>query len=107
MNVKMSAYFDKIRDLLREIPEENAVVVSLATGDGGRAGVLSEMRREVAAKYVAEGKARLATEEEGAEFRREMLVRQEQFRRRASGDWRPVQVTVRPGGEKGAQSAKE
>lgn len=102
----MAAYYARIRDVLRELPEENAVVVSMETADGGRAGVMSEVRREVAAQYVAEGKSRLATAEETAEFRRETLVRHEQFQRRTGGDWRPVQVTVKAQ-EKGAQSAKK
>jgi hypothetical protein len=100
MKGKMSLYRERIDAILREILEECAVVVSEATADGGRAGVMSELRREVAAQYVVDGKARLATAEEAAEYRREMLVRQEEFQRRASSDWRQVQVTVRAAREK-------
>ena len=45
------------------------MVVSLATPDGGRAGVLTEAPRAIAAKMIVEGSARLATDEEAEGYR--------------------------------------
>ncbi len=61
-------YYSKIREVETTLAEPYAVVVSMATPDGGKAGVLTETARHVAAKQIAEGRARLATEEEAADF---------------------------------------
>ncbi|MBI1792240.1 MAG: hypothetical protein HYR60_32355 [Acidobacteria bacterium] len=65
----MKIYYQKIRELQRGIAEEYPVVMSLETPDGGKAGVATEVPRELAAKLVTDGRARLATEEEGRSFR--------------------------------------
>ena len=62
-------YFQKIRTIEATIPGEHVVVVSMETPDGGRDGQLSEVSRSLAAKLVAQGKARLAEEPEVEEFR--------------------------------------
>jgi len=62
-------YFQKIRATEALIPGEHTVIVSLETPDGGREGQPSEVSRELAAKLVVQGKARLASEEEAEEFR--------------------------------------
>ncbi len=54
------------------IREPHVVVVSEPTPDGGKAGVRTEVSRELAARMAVEGKARIATEEEAAGFRAEM-----------------------------------
>ncbi len=70
MNLKV--YYQKIRDVAASIPEPEAVVASLETPDGGRAGVLTEVPRQIAARLVVEGKARLALSEEVVQFRAEL-----------------------------------
>jgi len=45
------------------------VVASLETPDGGREGRFAEVAREVAAKLVVQGKVRLATDDETAQFK--------------------------------------
>ncbi len=67
----LKIYYSRIREVESVLTEPFAVVVSLVTPDGGKAGVLTEASRYVAAKQVAEGRARLATEEEAAEFHSE------------------------------------
>ena len=47
---------------------EHIVMVSLETSEGGKAGVRTEVPRAIAAKLIAEGRARVATEEEAHEF---------------------------------------
>jgi hypothetical protein len=57
MDVK--TYYQKIRDTEATIPTSYTVVKSLPTDDGGKAGVLIEVPRHLAAKMVVEGSARL------------------------------------------------
>jgi hypothetical protein len=65
----LKAYYQKLRTTEESIAEPQAIVVSLATPDGGRAGMLTEAPRAVAAKMIVEGSARLATIEEAEGFR--------------------------------------
>ena len=71
MDLKL--FFHKVRTIEATIPGEDAIVVSLETPDGGRPGRCAEVRREVAAKLIAQGKARLASEEESESFQRATL----------------------------------
>ena len=67
MDLRM--FYQKLRKIEQEIADPHVVVVSNETPDGGRAGQKSEVTRNIAAKLMVEGKARLATAEEAAEFR--------------------------------------
>lgn len=70
--MNLRAYYQKIRDAEKAIPEEFAVVVSLETPDGGRAGVMTEVTRSQAAKLVVEGRVRLASRPEGEKHRKDI-----------------------------------
>jgi hypothetical protein len=59
MDVK--TYYQRIRAMEATIPTHFVVVVSLATDDGGKKGVLVEVPRYLAAKMVVEGSAELAS----------------------------------------------
>src|SRR3954471_6961719 len=61
-------YFQKIRETERNLADPYAVVVSLETPEGGKAGRTTEVSRSSAAQLIVEGKVRLATEEERADF---------------------------------------
>jgi hypothetical protein len=65
----LKGYFQKIRDVEAKIDAVFPVVVSLATPDGGAAGVLTEVTRALAAKMVAEGLVKLASTEQAKVFR--------------------------------------
>ena len=65
----LKQYFHKIRAIEATIPGEHAIIVSLESPDGARAGQYGEATRQVAATLVAQGKARLATEEESESYR--------------------------------------
>jgi len=65
----LKVFYQKLRQTEASIAEAHVVVVSLETPDGGRAGVRTEVPRALAARMVVEGRARLATPEESAEFR--------------------------------------
>jgi hypothetical protein len=68
----LKSYYRKIRELEASIEEPHPVVVSLETPDGGRAGVMTEVFKFLAAKMVVEGRAQLASTEETAQFRAEI-----------------------------------
>ncbi len=68
MDLRM--FYQRMRKLEEDIASTHPVVVSVETPDGGRAGVKTEVNREMAAKLIVEGRARLATEEESDEFRK-------------------------------------
>lgn len=61
-------YYSKIREVETTLTSPFVVVVSMATPDGGKPGVLTEVARHVAAKQIAEGRARVATDEETSNF---------------------------------------
>ncbi|HLH40488.1 MAG TPA: hypothetical protein VKX39_15160 [Bryobacteraceae bacterium] len=67
----LRAYYQKLRQIEADIREESVVITSLATPDGGRAGVRTEVPRAVAARMILEEKAELASEKAAAEFRAE------------------------------------
>ena len=61
-------YFLKIREVESQIGEPYTIVVSVETGDGGRAGTPTEVSRALAAKMIVDGSARLATAKEKQAF---------------------------------------
>lgn len=67
MDLKL--FYQKVRQLAASIPEPHVVISSKETPEGGRAGVLIEVTRAIAARLIAEGKAELAGEEAANEFR--------------------------------------
>jgi len=58
MDLKL--YYQKIRDVEAKIPGAYVEVVSLATPDGGKGGMVTEVPRRIAAKMVVDGTAKLA-----------------------------------------------
>jgi len=60
----LRSYYRRIRETEESIDSDEVVIVSLATAEGGKAGVRTEAPRAIAAKQIAEGRARLATDEE-------------------------------------------
>jgi hypothetical protein len=85
-------YYAKIRETEAVLYGTPVVLVSLATPDGGRPGVASEVPPQVAAKMIVDGTARLATEAEIQEVREN----EEQARRAAeqAASANRVQLTV-------------
>jgi hypothetical protein len=68
-------YYEKLREVENGLPEGNVLIVSLDTPDGGRAGVTSELDRKLAAKLIVEHRARPASEDEVAAFRKSRAKR--------------------------------
>src|SRR5882724_7905644 len=57
-------FFKRIREIEATIEGASTLVVSHDTPDGGKAGVRTETPRYIAARLIAEGRARLATPDE-------------------------------------------
>jgi hypothetical protein len=66
--MKLTDYFNQLRDLEAEIQTKDVHVVSRATSDGGKAGVITVTPKRVGCQLILEGKARLANGKEIAEF---------------------------------------
>src|SRR5580658_4783988 len=64
----LRSYYKRVREAEATLTEEHLVMVSLETSEGGKAGVRTETPRSIAAKLVAEERARVATAEEASEF---------------------------------------
>jgi hypothetical protein len=64
----LRSYYRKVRDAEATLAGEHVVMVSLETSEGGKAGVRTEMPRAIAAKLIAEARARVATDEETHAF---------------------------------------
>jgi len=62
--VDVKQYYRKKREIESTLIDPFVLVVSLETPDGGRAGVISEVSREAAAKLLVEGSAVLASDQE-------------------------------------------
>lgn len=65
----LRVYYQKLRKIEEELTEPFVVIVSRETPDGGKAGVKTDVPRNVAAKMIAEERAELASKEESAQFR--------------------------------------
>ncbi len=92
----LKAYYQKIREIEGRLPEP-CVVVSVETSDGGKAGVKTEVSRQVAARMVVEGRARVANEEETREFVEQKLEAKRVADQLAAAS--RMQVTVVPSSE--------
>jgi hypothetical protein len=68
--MNLRSYYEKIRQAAAELEPGDVWVESLATMDGGRAGVFTQVPRQLAAKLIVDGKAKLADSEAAAEFER-------------------------------------
>jgi hypothetical protein len=90
----LRAYYRKVREVEASISEEHVVLVSLATPEGGKPGVRTEAPRAIAAKLIAEGRARLADTDESEEFRTANRQAKEKFDQEEAA--RRMQVIVVP-----------
>lgn len=88
----LQAYYKKIRTLEEGLGNPFAVLVSLATPDGGREGVCTEVPRRTAARMIVDGAARMATVEEAQEFQALMAEAKRQADQQAAAS--RMQFTV-------------
>ena len=66
MDVKQ--YYRKIREVESAIVDTYPLVVSLETADGGKAGLVSEVPRALAAKMIVESRAILANDDDRVRY---------------------------------------
>jgi hypothetical protein len=92
--VDLRSYYKKVREAEATLTGNEAVLVSLATSEGGKEGVRTEAPCAIAARLIAEGRARIATEEEAAEFRRGLREGREQYEQDEAA--RRVQIVMVP-----------
>jgi hypothetical protein len=85
----LRAYYRKLREIEAGFPEEFVLLKSRTTPDGGIAGRLTEVKRGLAAKMVADGVAEPAGEEEVAAFRQEI-----ERQRKAAAERQAAQIQV-------------
>jgi hypothetical protein len=90
----LRAYYRKVREVEASISEDHVVLVSLATPEGGKPGVRTEAPRLIAAKLIAESRARLADADESEEFRTANRQAKEKFDQEEAA--RRMQVIVIP-----------
>ena len=67
----MREFYQKIKEVEAAISTPEVIVVSNVTPDGGVAGVKTAVKKSLAARMIAEGKARLATDKEAKSYRQE------------------------------------
>lgn len=91
------AYYNKVREIEAGLNGEHVVVISLATPEGGKAGVRTEAQRLTAARLIVEGRARIATDGESAEFHESHRAAKAQHDREAAAQ--RLQVIVVPHAE--------
>jgi len=85
-------FYQKLRKIEQEIAEPHVIVVSNETPDGGRPGQRAEVSRSVAARSIVEGRARLATADETADYRAGVEAALREAEQRAMAE--RVQVNV-------------
>jgi len=90
----LRSYYKKVREAEATLQGNESVLVSLATSEGGKEGVRTEAPRAVAARLIAEGRARVATEAEAAEFREGLRAGREKYEQDEAA--RRVQIVMVP-----------
>jgi hypothetical protein len=96
----LRAYYTKIREVEAQLEGDHQVVVSLATSEGGKPGVRTEVPRAIAAKLIAEGRARVASDEEKSEFHEAHREARELFKGEQAARSMQVVVMTRPNARK-------
>jgi hypothetical protein len=95
------SYYKKVKDTEEGLKGSEVVLVSLATPEGGKEGVRTEAPRSVAARMIAEGRARVATVTEAAEFREGLRAARQKHEREEAA--RRLQIVVVPQAEEKAK----
>ena len=88
----LKAFYQKLRQVEAGLTEKDVVVISRETPEGGKADVPIEVRREVAARLIVEGRARIATAEETTAFEEHQLEEKKAAEQHAAAN--RVQLTV-------------
>ena len=90
----LRSYYKKVREAEATLTGNESVLVSLATSEGGKEGVRTEAPNAIAARLIAEGRARIATDAEAEEFRSGLRAGREQYEQDEAA--RRVQIVMVP-----------
>lgn len=90
----LRSYYRKVKDAEAGLKGREIVLVSLPTAEGGKEGVFTEAPRRVAAKLIAEDRARVATDVEAREFRDGLRAAKRQHEQDEAA--KKVQIVVVP-----------
>ena len=88
----LRSYYKKVREAEATLKGDDIVLVSLATPEGGKPGVLTEAPRGVASKLIAEGRARVKRQlaiDEGIHVGLGLQLMRARDEQRAAAGWRP------------------
>ncbi|MBI4893433.1 MAG: hypothetical protein HY821_22620 [Acidobacteria bacterium] len=94
--MELQKYFRELREKEAEISGKDIYVTSLATGDGGKPGVVTQVPKRLGCQLMVERKARLASEEEVAAFLKEQEVRRAEIDSQVYAQRLQVQVVSNP-----------
>jgi len=72
--VDVKQYYRKMREIEATLHDAYPLVISLETSDGGKAGLVSEVSREHAAKLIVEGRAVPASGKEIEQYRQQQAA---------------------------------
>jgi hypothetical protein len=85
-------FFRRMREVESAIAEPDVLVVSYETPDGGKPGIITEAPRNIAARMIVEGRARLATPAEAETHQFKMMTLIDEAEKAALAD--RVQVAL-------------
>lgn len=88
----LKAYYKKVREVEQKIKDDYVIIVSKETNDGGQTGVMTEVSRALAARLIVDGKARLAREEEKAEYQRQRQDAKQRAERKLAASRVPLMI---------------
>jgi len=74
----LRVYYQRIRETRDTLPDQDVVVISCETQDGGRAGVCTEVPKALAAKMIVDGVAEVANDEKTMAYRRAQAIAKEE-----------------------------
>lgn len=90
--MNLRTYYQKVKDIEQTLVEPFVILVSHETADGGKEGVLTEVSKPLAARMIADGRARPASEGAAKEFYEKNTEAKRQADQEATAN--KMQVTV-------------
>ena len=104
----LRAYYQQIREEEASLSRPSAVIVSIATADGGAEGVVTEAPTSIAARMIVQKRARRATHDEAMKFQeRQDALRKAAEENAAASRLQVVVVPANNASGKGQRTGKE
>jgi len=95
----VSEYYDKLREARAALPEkgDSFFIVSTKSANGAKAGVVVEVARETAAKFIAEETHALATDEQVEAYKAEQRKKRQDIIEEDYSRKQTVNLRLTPG----------